>query len=194
MHYLKIINTFVKICISWSKLSEKLKNGMKLLVSPVVLELLFYTFIVLFWSITQRPELHGLQVSQTNCFRVLILFLQKIFGNFEIVHKHSQFWFGCPKLELFKSSQGVPIKQFILLILQIYYKPKIHPFHSSELGKADISNRSMVSTIQNISVFVPAFKARTRINFYIQSEDILTKRGQNFSPCFVTRCTVLTLP
>ena len=30
--------------------------------------------------------------------------------------------------------------------------------------------------------------------FYIQSEDILTKRGQNFSPRFVTRCTVLTLP
>ena len=29
--------------------------------------------------------------------------------------------------------------------------------------------------------------------FYIQSEDILTKRGQNFSPCFVTMCTVLTL-
>ena len=28
---------------------------------------------------------------------------------------------------------------------------------------------------------------------YIQSEDILTKRGQNFSPRFVTRCTVLTL-
>ena len=30
--------------------------------------------------------------------------------------------------------------------------------------------------------------------FYIQSEDILTKRGQNFSPRFVTMCTVLTLP
>ena len=29
--------------------------------------------------------------------------------------------------------------------------------------------------------------------FYIQSEDILTKRGQNFSPRFVTMCTVLTL-
>ena len=28
---------------------------------------------------------------------------------------------------------------------------------------------------------------------YIQSEDILTKRGQNFSPRFVTMCTVLTL-
>ena len=27
---------------------------------------------------------------------------------------------------------------------------------------------------------------------YIQSEDILTKRGQNFSPRFVTMCTVLT--
>ena len=30
--------------------------------------------------------------------------------------------------------------------------------------------------------------------FYIQSEDILTKRGQNFSPRIVTRCTVLTFP
>ena len=30
--------------------------------------------------------------------------------------------------------------------------------------------------------------------FYIQSEDILTKRGQNFSPRFVTMCTVLPLP
>ena len=39
----------------------------------------------------------------------------------------------------------------------------------------------------------PASKARTRIFFYIQSEDILTKRGQNFSPRFVNRCTVLTL-
>ena len=29
---------------------------------------------------------------------------------------------------------------------------------------------------------------------YIRSEDILTKQGQNFSPRFVTRCTVLTLP
>ena len=29
--------------------------------------------------------------------------------------------------------------------------------------------------------------------FYIQSEDILTKQGQNFSPRFVTMCTVLTL-
>ena len=29
--------------------------------------------------------------------------------------------------------------------------------------------------------------------FYIQSEDILTKRGQNFSPHFVTMCTVLSL-
>ena len=29
--------------------------------------------------------------------------------------------------------------------------------------------------------------------FYIQSEDILTKRGQNFNPRFVTMCTVLTL-
>ena len=30
--------------------------------------------------------------------------------------------------------------------------------------------------------------------FYIQSEDILTKRGQNFSPRFVTMCTVLPMP
>ena len=30
--------------------------------------------------------------------------------------------------------------------------------------------------------------------FYIQSEDILTKRGQNVSPRFVTMCTVLPLP
>ena len=30
--------------------------------------------------------------------------------------------------------------------------------------------------------------------FYIQSEDILTKQGQNFSPRFETRCTALTLP
>ena len=30
--------------------------------------------------------------------------------------------------------------------------------------------------------------------FYIQSEDILTKRGQNFSPRFVIMCTVLPLP
>ena len=42
--------------------------------------------------------------------------------------------------------------------------------------------------------FGPAFKARTRVIFYIQSEDILTKRGPNFSPRFVTMCTVLTLP
>ena len=44
-----------------------------------------------------------------------------------------------------------------------------------------------------MSTFGPTFKARTRVNFYIQSEDILTKRGQNFSPRFVTMCTVLTL-
>ena len=40
-----------------------------------------------------------------------------------------------------------------------------------------------------VFVFVPAFKAGTKIDFYIQSEDILTKQGQNFSPRFVVHCS-----
>ena len=40
MCYLKIMNTFLKSNAFWSKLSEKLKHGIKILVVQKILELL----------------------------------------------------------------------------------------------------------------------------------------------------------
>ena len=51
-----------------------------------------------------------------------------------------------------------------------------------------------VNNIHSVCVR-PGIQSKDQNNlFYIQSEDILIKRGQNFSPRFVTRCTILTLP
>ena len=86
-----INNFFWKtIWFSWSKLSEKLKHSINILIGLVVLELLIVTCKILFWSITQEPL--GLLKYQCyfwvspNGFGMLTLFIKKI-ENFEIAHK-----------------------------------------------------------------------------------------------------------
>ena len=69
--------------VSWSKFSEKLRNGIKISVGQVVLELQFKTIFFMFWWISH--ELLGLLkwqchfwVSQTICFRMHQLFFKKM--------------------------------------------------------------------------------------------------------------------
>ena len=71
VHYFKITNTFYSFFFfffwktmwsSWSKLSEKLKHVVKILIGPAILmllikisKLLFWSFFLWFWSITWEP-------------------------------------------------------------------------------------------------------------------------------------------
>ena len=58
-------------CLSWTKWSEKLKIGIKILVGSVVLEVLIIKYKILFWSITQEPTrasvLHKARISVDSC-------------------------------------------------------------------------------------------------------------------------------
>ena len=54
MLYLKIINTFLKNNISYSKLFKELKNGIKILVGQAVFKLWIKTVKMMFRSITQE--------------------------------------------------------------------------------------------------------------------------------------------
>ena len=73
-------------------MSEKLKNGIKILVSQAVLELLFKTIVVMFWSKTQEPpwyiEILMLFLSfSDNLLQDVYINFQEGVDNSEIAHK-----------------------------------------------------------------------------------------------------------
>ena len=92
VHYLKIINIFLKIiCLFWCKLSEKLKNNIKISVVQAVLELLINTYRILFWSITQDRTTWPTEILMSflsfsdNLLQDAYMF-QKSVNDFEIAH------------------------------------------------------------------------------------------------------------
>ena len=101
--YLKIISIFlIKIIYaSYSKLSKEQNDGIEMLVGPAVFKLWIKKVKILFWSITQEPfgQLNFNFISEVlGQFTIrFILFFKKVLiidNNFEIEHKHANFWSG----------------------------------------------------------------------------------------------------